>query len=177
MSSYEEKDTPIHGVRLLLNKVVSDERGHFCDLAETDNPALGNLEHLHASIATTAKTPRGCHYHHRLTENFYTLAGTALWILHDFDKKSPTHGKTYALILGDGKTKIESDLDSFYMHEGKLAQLIISPGVYHAFWPLTDDGAVVIATGNTGYDKEDYVRPELHEIPTAKEILKNHGIE
>lgn len=176
MASYEQTDTPIAGVKILLNKVVSDERGHFIGLAESDNPALGDLKNLHASVATTKHVARGTHYHHRLTENFYTLAGTALWILHDFDKDSATHGVTHALVLGDGKKNIKTTLPTFYIDGGHMAQLTIGPGVYHAFWPLTDAGAVVFVTGNTDYDPKDFVRPTLEEIPGAQKILKEHGI-
>jgi len=176
MPSYSELKTPISGATIILNKVVSDERGHFCNLAEADNPALGGLKHLHASIATTPRVARGEHYHYRLVENFYTLGGTALWILHDFNEESPTYGTTYALILGDGKKKIKTKLPVFYLDEGKIAQLTITPKIYHAFWPLTDDPVVVFVTGTTGYDKSDYARPSIEEVPGAKEILAGHGI-
>lgn len=39
MKSYHTIKTPIRGLKIHLNKVVGDERGYFCDLAETDNPS------------------------------------------------------------------------------------------------------------------------------------------
>lgn len=176
MASYEEVKTPITGLKIYLNKVVSDERGYFLDLAETDNPLFKDVAHLHASIATTKHVARGEHWHYKLTEHFYLMAGTALFVLHDFDKNSPTHGRTYALILGDGKTKPETSLDAYYLDEGKFPQLEIGPNVYHAFMPLTDDEAVVFVTGNYGYDGEDYGRAKIEDIPGVKEILTNLGI-
>ena len=37
--SYKTIETPINGLKIQLDKVVGDERGYFCDLAETDNPS------------------------------------------------------------------------------------------------------------------------------------------
>ncbi|MEX0877844.1 MAG: dTDP-4-dehydrorhamnose 3,5-epimerase family protein [Candidatus Spechtbacterales bacterium] len=175
--SYKKVDTPIEGLNIYINKIVSDERGHFLDLAETDNPSMEDVKHLHASIATTKHIARGEHWHYKLTEHFYVMAGTALFILHDYNENSSTHGKTYALILGDGKTKPETELDSYYMDEGKLAQLEIPPMVYHAFMPLTDDEAVVFVSGNFGYDAEDYGRAKVIDIPGVKDILNKLNIE
>lgn len=174
--SYQEVKTTINGLKILLNKVTSDERGHFIDLAEIDNPIFKDIKHLHTSIATTKHIARGEHFHYRLKEDFYVLGGTVLFICHDFDKKSPTFGETFSTILGDGKEKIETDLDSYYLNDGQLAQLEIQPMVYHAFWPLTDSPAVVFVSGNAGYDAEDYGKPKIHEVPGAIEILKNHKI-
>ena len=79
--------TTIKGLNLYLNKVVSDERGSYCDMAPggTDNPLYADgIKHIHASIATKRFTPRGGHYHYKLKENFFTLSGTALWNFYDF---------------------------------------------------------------------------------------------
>lgn len=174
--SYEKVETPIEGLNIYLNKVVSDERGHFLDLAETDNPLIEDVRHLHASIATTKHIARGEHWHYKLTEHFYVLSGTALFVLHDFNENSPSFGKTYAMILSDGKEKPDTELDSFHIGDGKLAQLEIPPMIYHAFLPLTDRDVVVFVAGNEGYDAEDYGRAKVHEIPEAKKILTDHGI-
>lgn len=176
MASYQEINTPIDGVKILLNKVTSDNRGHFLDLAETDNPLFEDLKHLHASIATTKHIARGEHYHYKLTENFYVLGGISLFIMHDFNENSSTYGKTYALIAGDGKEKPNTNLETYYINEGQLVQIKIPPKVYHAFWPLTDDNAIVFVTGNTGYNAEDYGKPKIEEVPGATKILKEHGI-
>ena len=178
MASYEKLETPIVGLEILLNKVVSDERGHFLDLAETDNPSMasGYTKHLHASIATTKHIARAEHYHHKIKESFYTLAGTALWIFSDFNKNSPTYGKTYAAIAGNGKAKPETSLPTFYLDEGKFPQFKIDIEIYHAFWPLTDEPAIIMATGTDGYDPDDYERPAVEEVPGARKILEEHGI-
>jgi len=183
--SYQTIKTPINGLKVYLNKVVGDDRGYFCDLAETDNPLFKNLVHLHASIATTRGVARGAHYHYRLTENFYALSGTSLWIFHDFNKKSKTYGKTWSLILGfSPETKVSgSDPDtlkkgtrSYFIDKDKLAQVEVSPYIYHAFWPLTRERVIAFVTGTTGYDATDFARLSIDEVPGAKKILEKHDI-
>jgi dTDP-4-dehydrorhamnose 3,5-epimerase-like enzyme len=148
-----------------LNKVVGDERGYFCDLAEIDNPLWKTkVKHIHASIAIKKGVARGEHYHLKLIENFWILSGTALWIFYDFNKKSKTYGKTWSLIL------------DFPPKKNKLTQIEIPPYVYHAFWPLTNTPVVAVATGTTGYDPADFVKPSIKEVPGAKRILQRHGI-
>lgn len=176
--SYETVSTPIAGLKILLNKVVGDHRGYFCDLAEADNPMFKkNVRHIHGSIATSKGVARAAHYHYRLHETLYTLSGTALWIFHDFKKTSKTFGVTYAALAGFSKKGMHArSAPSYFMDKGVFAQFSISPCVYHAFWPLTPEKTVVIAVGEAGYDPADYARPTLDEIPAAAAILKKHGI-
>lgn len=176
-NTFDEKPTPIKGLRLLLNKVVGDKRGVFTDLAEEDNPVFETgIRHIHASIATQRGVARGCHYHHRLIETFYLLTGTGLCLFHDFRQDSPTKGATYATVLGYEKPKQATPLPTYTISEGTLAQIIVPPGIYHAFWPLSDEKLVIAAMGTTGYDPTDYARPELSEIPGAEDILRQHNI-
>jgi dTDP-4-dehydrorhamnose 3,5-epimerase-like enzyme len=174
--SYQTIQTPIEGVTLYLNKVVSDERGHFLDVADTDNPAIENLQHLHASVALHKGVARGEHYHYRVLEHFYTLSGTSLCILHDFGEKSPTKGTTYAFIGGNKDETVQSTLPAFPIEDGYLTQVRVPPGVYHAWWPLTAAPIVIMATGTAGYDPDDYGRVAIAEVPGALDILKQHGI-
>lgn len=177
-NTFRESELPIQGMRLLLNKVVGDERGIFTDLAEQDNPIFkDNLRHIHAAIAVHKGVARGCHYHNILTETFYVLAGTGICIFHDFRKSSPTYNTTYAAILGYEKPKIETSLPTHTMQEGSLAQVIVPPGIYHGFWPITDEKMVIVSMGTHGYDPDDYVRPTLDDIPNAKALLAEYGIE
>lgn len=177
-NTFSEEQTTIEGLRLLRNKVVGDERGIFADLAEEDNPVFETgIRHLHASVATQKGVARGCHYHHRLIETFYVLSGTGLCIFHDFRKNSPTQGTTYAIILGYEKPKSATPLPTYTISEGSLAQVIVPPGIYHGFWPLSDEKLVIVGAGTHGYDPTDYVRPDLSEIPGAADILAQHNIE
>lgn len=163
--SYRTIKTPINGLKIYVNKVVGDKRGFFCDLAEADNPIWKTkIKHLHASIAMKRGIARGEHYHVRLIENFWVLSGKSLWIFHDFNKKSKTHGKTWSVIL------------EFPPKKNKLAQIEIRPYIYHAFWPLTNKPVVAVATGTTGYDPKDFVRPKIEEVPGATKILKRYKL-
>lgn len=176
MASYEEIKLPIEGAKLYLNKVVSDSRGHFMDLAETDNPSVGSIQHIHSAIALHRGVSRGEHYHLRVVEDFYTLSGTALGILHDFNEESPTFGTTFAYVSGNKSDEVKTDLPTYYIEDGKLAQFRVLPKVWHAWWPLTDKEVVIVALGTIGYDPEDFVKPKAAEIPSVAEILKTYGI-
>jgi dTDP-4-dehydrorhamnose 3,5-epimerase-like enzyme len=176
--SYEIVSTPIAGLKILLNKVVGDSRGYFCDLAEADNPMFKKkVRHIHGSLAVSMGVARAAHYHYRLHETLYTLSGTALWIFHDFKKTSKTFGATYALLAGFSKKGIiTKGAPSYFIDRGSFAQFSIAPYVYHAFWPLTPERTVVVAVGEAGYDPTDYARPKLEEMPAAARILKKYGI-
>lgn len=176
--SYKTIQTPINGLRIHFNKVIGDHRGYFGDLAETDNPLFKDgCVHLHASIAAKKGVARAAHYHYRLKENFYILSGTALFMLSDFNKKSKTYGKTYAVILGFSNKKIDTKgTKSYFIDKGKFAQIEVSPYIYHAFWPLTNEQVVCCATGTQGYDPTDYVTPSIEEVPGARRILRKHAI-
>ncbi|MCK4891797.1 MAG: glucose-1-phosphate thymidylyltransferase [Candidatus Pacebacteria bacterium] len=167
--------TPIKGLNLYLNKVISDERGSYCDMAPggTENELYSDgIKHIHASIATKKFIPRGGHYHYKLRENFFTLSGTALWYFYDFNQNSPTYGESYSVILGHDKLGINVGIQEFTIYNNSAAQIAISPGVYHVFWPLTDMETVVAGTGSTEYDSEDYNRMEIKDVPGAIEIFE-----
>ncbi len=167
--------TTIKGLDLHLNKVVSDERGSYCDMAPggTDNPLYADgIKHIHASVATKKFVPRGGHYHYKLRENFFTLSGTALWYFYDFNKNSPTFGKGYAVILGYDKLGIDVGIPEYTIDKNSAAQISISPGIYHVFWPLTNMETVVAGTGSLDYDSNDYNRTKIEDAPGAIEIFE-----
>jgi glucose-1-phosphate thymidylyltransferase len=167
--------TPIKGLNLYLNKVVSDERGSYCDMAPggTDSPLYSEgIKHIHASIATKRFIPRGGHYHFELKENFFTLGGTALWYFYDFNKNSPTFGESYSVILGYNKLNLDLGIPEYTIDKEMAAQIAISPGVYHIFWPLTDEQTIVAGTGSVKYDPEDYDRTKVENVPGAIEIFE-----
>ncbi|MFA7169285.1 MAG: glucose-1-phosphate thymidylyltransferase [Candidatus Paceibacterota bacterium] len=167
--------TPIKGLNLYLNKVVSDPRGSYCDMAPggTDNPLYADgIKHIHASIATHKFVPRGGHFHFHLIENFFTLSGTALWYFYDFDKNSPTYGQSYSVILGYDKLGLELGIPEYTIDKGMATQLMIAPGVYHVYFPLTDAETVVAGTGSFDYDPEDYDRTKVEDVPGAMEAFE-----
>ena len=168
-------ETPIKGLNLYLNKVVSDERGSYCDMAPggTENELYSDgIRHIHASIATKKFVARGGHYHYKLKENFFTLSGTALWYFYDFNQNSPTFGKSYTVILGHDKLGIDVGIPEHTIHNNSAAQIAISSGIYHVFWPLTDMETVVAGTGSTEYDPEDFDRTKIEDVPGAIEVFE-----
>ncbi len=139
----------------------------------TDSPLYADgIKHIHASIATKRFVARGGHYHFKLKENFFTLGGTALWYFYDFNENSPTFGKSYSVILGYNKLSIDLGIPEYTIDKEMAAQIAISPGVYHVFWPLTDKQAVVAGTGSVKYDPEDYDRTKIEDVPGAIEIFE-----
>lgn len=136
-----------------------------------------NLLDVYASTAKGQGVQRGGHYHLKLDELFFTLAGTALWILSDFRPESPTYQTTVGIILGDEKPATDIDLPVYVTANGSLARLRIPAGVYHTYLPLTAERVTVVGLGSTPYDKADYVYPEFYSIPKASELLKTAGVE
>ena len=176
-NTFSEGKTAIDGLRLLFNNAVGDGRGVFADLAEEDNPIFGTaMRHIHTSIAAHKGVARGCHYHNIQTETFYALSGTGLCVFHDFRADSETRGATYAIILGHERPGTETTLPVHTIDQGTLAQIIVPPGVYHGFWPMSDERLVLVATSTHRYDPTDYVRPSLDEIPDLARILRQHNL-
>ena len=121
---------------------------------------------------------RGGHYHPILNEMFFTVAGTALWILSDFRPESPTYKKTIAVVLGKAKSDRAHNLPSYTAEEtGKHARITVPAGVYHAVAPLGDAGFTTIALGSTAFDKADYEYPAIDDVPNMKNILTNFEID
>ncbi len=183
INSYKKRKTNIDGVSLLFNKVVGDDRGYFLDLAETDNPAVKTTKHIHSVLALQENKSRGEHYHYKLTENFYTISGTSLCCLYDFNEKSFSYGKVFAFISGNKpkdknilKISEENKIKTFFIEDNYLVQAIVPPMVWHAWWKLTDENAVIVSLGDRGYDEKDYAKPKASEIKKVKKILDYYEI-
>lgn len=136
-----------------------------------------NLLDVYASTVRGRGVQRGGHYHLKLDELFFTLAGTALWILSDFRPDSPTFQTTVGIVMGEERAQADIDLPTYVTADGSLARLRIPAGVYHAYLPLTSDRVTVVGLGSTPYDKADYVYPEFATVPRAHAILKQAGVE
>ena len=165
--------TPIKDLVIYFNKTVGDQRGVFCDMAPggTDNPIFHDgIKNISASIATQKLVARGGHYHFRLKENIYTLSGTALWYFYDFRPDSPTYQTGYVVILGFDPPKQNINFPTYTISQGSMAQVDLPAGIYHVFWPISDEKVVVAHTGSHDYDPNDYARPTIEEVPGTKEI-------
>lgn len=131
-----------------------------------------NLLDVYASTAKGRGVQRGGHYHVKLDELFFTLTGTALWILSDFRPESPTYQRTIGLVLGDDRGESAVDIPTYVTADGSLPRLRVPAGVFHTYMPLTTDRVTVVGLGSTAYDQEDYRYPELATIPSIDQILK-----
>lgn len=165
--------TPIHGLEMVLNKVIKDKRGALCEMvpAGTKNESMKNgIGNIYASIALD-RQPRAGHYHFKNVENFYVVYGTALWAFVDYRKESPTFGKTYAIIIGYEGVKEPKGIEQHTIERNEMAQIIVPTGVYHVYIPLTERPAIVVAIASVPHSNEDYVRINPDDIPQVKEIF------
>ena len=177
MSSYKRIETPLDGVHILLNKVISDDRGHFLDNAEVDNPTMATTKHIHSVIAKDKHSVRGEHSHYKLVEDFYVLYGTTLVVLYDDNKDSSTYQQAFSFVAGTKSDVVVPDTTPhFFTEDGELAQVHIVPQVWHAFWALTDSGSVILGLGTTGYDADDYKKVQALDIPQVCDIIHDYGI-
>ncbi len=170
--------TPIEGLKIRINKVVPDHRGYLCELAprgSEDEMLSSGIKNIYLSTATQKKVSRGGHYHFKNIENFFTLYGTALWFFKDFRKNSKTKGKIFNVILGSQDFK--GDLLSITIDQNKMAQVIVPPEVYHAYYPISQEPVLVLAIASEPYTKEDYVYPSSAELKEFDEVLRKSGIQ
>ncbi len=171
--------TPIEGLELHHTKVTGDPRGLLAELIQggSSNPTLDvGFGNLYASIAIGKHTGRAAHVHLKLHERFFTLTGTALWFFHDLRETSPTFGTSYAVVLGfDRPTATVSD-PTYVLADNDMVRAIVPPGIYHAYWPLTEAPVFVVCVASLPYDAADYDRRLPSAVPGCRELLARYGI-
>ncbi len=171
---------PIDGLRVELQKVVGDSRGLLAELLPggARDPAVAEfgIGNLYASIATGRHVARAGHFHFKNHENFFTLTGVALWLFHDFRENSPTFGVTAGLVLGAAAPETAVQHPQFVLTEKQMARVGVPVGVYHAYWPLTDEKVVVVAAASDPHNDADYDRRPPAEVPGFREELAKYGI-
>ncbi len=168
--------TPIQGLTITLRKVVGDPRGMVAEMIPggTENPdAAVGIKHIYASIGTGKHISRAGHYHDRKVEFFYALTGTVLWAFQDLRKDSPTFGKTYGVVVGWSPCNVPGP--QYVLEQNQMAQMLVPTGVYHVYWPLTDEKVVNICIASTVHD-EDYVRMKPEELPEMVTLARAYGI-
>lgn len=171
--------TNIDGLVIRINKVIGDVRGVLCELAPKgleDEMLSAGVKNVYASMPTQRGIARGGHYHLRQIENLYTLAGTVLWVFCDMRGDSKTKGNVFPVILGWQKPPDEKGVQVLTIDQNKMAQVMVPPGVYHIFAPLTEEKAVVLNLASRAYDKTDYAYPELSSLPEVKKVLDSFGV-
>ncbi len=175
----EVVNTGIEGLLIRINKVVKDDRGFLAEIAPfglEDAFLKAGVKNIYVSAATEKNVARAGHLHKKNIENFFTVAGTALWLFVDCRQDSPTFKKFYSVILGYKKTTSESNIPSYIIEDSQMAQVLIPAGVYHVFWPLTEDRVTVLAIASESYNKDDYDKIDLNNYPEIKEHLNKFGI-
>ncbi len=175
MPTIKTIETPIQGVTVELQSTFGTIDGGVIHMLPggIQNPeGFGQqLLDIYAFTAHGQEQSRGGHYHRTLNELFFTMSGTALWILSDMRPTSPTHGTTHALILSINKPTNTLDIPAYTLEDGSFPRLRVPAGVYHAIFPLTDERVTCVALSSTPYDANDYVHPTQEEIPEILTIL------
>lgn len=174
-------ETGIQGATVELQPLIGTVQGAVLHLLPggVDNPeGFGtSIRDIYATTAVGRGTMRGSHYHPILQELFFTVSGTALWILSDFRTTSPTFKKTVGIITGVDPTDVPNGIPAWFVtRDLVLPRLRVPNGVYHAFTPLTDERVMKIAIGSTGYDKNDYVYPASEDVPGMTNLLAQCGL-
>lgn len=175
MPTIKTIDTPIQGVTIELQSTFGAIDGgvmHMLPSGIRNPEGFGEqLLDIYAFTAHGKDQQRGGHYHHTLNELFFTMSGTALWILSDMRAASSTCGTTYALILSINKPINTFDLPTYSLEDGSFPRLRVPAGVYHAITPLTDERVTCVALGSTTYDATDYTYPTQEEVPGLLTLL------
>ncbi|MDG7018272.1 MAG: dTDP-4-dehydrorhamnose 3,5-epimerase family protein [Nitrososphaerota archaeon] len=167
-------ETTIGGLFVGSNKVVTDGRGSLFELVPGGiqkeffhSPNIGNI---YASKAVKKYVPRAGHYHSACTDIFLTISGTVLWHFEDFRAQSRTYGRKFAFTCSD---KEEPPIKGIAHHARNLngvPLLVVPTGVYHLYFPLTDEPALVLGVTSLPYDSSDYHDP----IPDKDAILASY---
>ena len=174
-------ETPIQGLAVRLEQVIGDPRGFLAQMLPggTGNPAVQShgIGNIYASIATGKHIARAAHFHFNNHEIFFTITGTALWLFHDFRAGSVSEGKNFGLVLGFDAPTTAVHHEIFTLDQKKIARVSVPVGVYHAFWPLTDEKVITIAVASEPHDDADYDRRTIKTVPGFLDILASYGID
>lgn len=173
--------TKILGLEFQPQKVVGDPRGLLAEMIQGGTASSVVQEHgignIYSSIATGKHIGRAAHYHYKNHEIFFTLTGSALWLFHDFRKDSPTFGQSEGVIVGWEKPTSEVHHPVHVLSDKQFLRVVVPTGVYHAYWPLTDNPVTVVAVASVPHNDADYWRGKPVEVPGFPDILKLYGIE
>lgn len=180
IDQFEKVDTSIEGLELHLTKFIGDSRGFLAEMLAGgfENPLVrdGGVRNIYTSVATDKHIGRAAHFHFKNREIFFTLTGTALWLFHDFRDGSPTRGQSWGYIAGMKKPDFTVNHPVYVLEEKHMARVVVPTGVYHAYWPLTDEAVMVVALASVLHDDADYDRRKPAEVPCFTDIISRYGI-
>lgn len=173
--------TPIEGLQVHLQKVFGDSRGLLAEMIQggTENPVVKEqgIGNIYASVATGKHIARAAHFHHQNREIFFTLTGTALWLFHDFREESATFGQNAGLVLGASAPDFPVFHPVYTLDQKQFASVIVPVGVYHVYWPLTEEKVVTVAVASARHSDRDYDRRPISSVPGFLDILAQYGMD
>ncbi len=173
--------TNIQGLEVHLQKVFGDPRGLLAEMVQggTRNPLVQahGIGNIYSSIATGKHVARAAHFHFKNRELFYTLTGTALWLFHDFREDSPTFGKNAGIVCGFDAPTMPVHHPVYTLDQKQMAGVTVPVGVYHAYWPLTDEKVVTVAVASESHEDADYDRRTVKTVPGFLDILAQYGMD
>ena len=173
--------TEIQGLEIHLQKFFGDSRGLLAEMIQggmqnsvVQEFGVGNI---YASIATGRHIARAAHFHFKNHEIFFTLTGTALWLFHDFRESSATFGQNVGMVVGFDSPTVPVHHPVYVLDQKQMARVIVPTGVYHAYWPLTDEKVVTVAVASEKHDDADYDRRTIKTVPGFLDILAQYGMD
>lgn len=138
----------IQGVQVKNLKVIPDERGFLMEILRSDDAMFEQFGQVYMTSCKKG-IAKAWHYHKEQSDHFACLHGTALVVLYDMRKHSPTFKEVEEFILsappcGEGESKLVK----------------IPPQVVHGFTALNCDEARIlnIPTQLYRYDNPDEYR-------------------
>ncbi len=138
----------IQGVEVKNLKVIPDERGFLMEILRSDDPIFERFGQVYITSCRKG-IAKAWHYHKEQSDHFVCLLGTALVVLFDMRKNSPTFGNVDEFILKSPPSD-----------ENESVLVKIPPQVVHGFTALNCDEARVlnIPTELYRYDDPDEYR-------------------
>lgn len=140
----------IAGVMLKPLKLLPDERGFLMEMLRADEPVFEAFGQVYIT-GCKAGVAKAWHYHREQSDHFVCVMGTALLVLYDGRRDSPTHGEVQELVL-----------DAPPCRRAEPLLVKIPPLVLHGFTALDCDEARIINVPTLPYR---YTDPDEFRAP------------
>ncbi len=140
----------IQGVIVKPLKVLSDDRGFLMEMLRADEPHFEGFGQVYITGCRRGVV-KGWHYHQEQADHFICVSGTALLVLYDGRRESPTYGQA----------------QEFFLHappsQDPAPQLVkIPPFVLHGFTATGCEEARLINVPTRPYR---YADPDEYRLP------------
>ena len=135
----------IEGVRVRDLVAHQDARGALTEVLRSDWPEFTRF----GQAIFTVNLPgviRAWHWHERQTDVIVVVGGSARVAVYDGRPTSPTHGR----------------VEDFLVGEGRLAAIVVPPGVYHGYRTVGDRPALILNFPDRLYDAS---APDERRVP------------